>query len=180
MPARVLLFALDELRRRHPAAPRDGRDPRLDGAPFRAFRRRLLAAAARAAAGPAALSMWWEGTWNGYALAVACEPASALAGLDPEGACPLEGERLGAPRPDARPLARVAPGRARVAREPDGAWFEAPFGAPAGHSGAPGIRRAGGGRARPAVSAPASRGSGRSPRARTPPSRGRRRTPRPS
>ena len=144
MPARILLFSLDELRRLHaPAAGGAQDDLRLEGAPFRSFRDRLLRAAARAATGPATLWMWWEGTYNGYSLAVACEPVEALARLDPTEACPLEDERVAPMRAEGRPLARVAPGRAEVAREPDGTSWEAPFGAPAGHSGAPGIRRVG-------------------------------------
>jgi hypothetical protein len=139
--ARVLLFSLDDLRARHGALVPAGADPRSDTAPFRAFRAALLDLAASAAAGPCALSMWWEGTYNGYALAVAAEPAAALAALDPSPACPLDGERIAAPRPDAYPLARVEPGRAEVARGPDGEAFEAPFGAPTGHFGAPGMRR---------------------------------------
>jgi len=144
VPARILLFSLDELRRLHaPAAGGAQDDLRLEGAPFRSFRDRLLRAAARAATGPATLWMWWEGTYNGYSLAVACEPVEALARLDPTEACPLEDERVAPMRAEGRPLARVAPGRAEVAREPDGASWEAPFGAPAGHFGAPGIRRVG-------------------------------------
>jgi hypothetical protein len=141
--ARILLFALDELRRRHGGAATPGVDPRHDGAPFRAFRDALLAEAARAASGPAVLSMWWEGSFDAYSLAVACEPASALAGLDPGPACALEDERVAPPRPDGYPLARIAPGCAEVAREPDGSTYEAPFGAPTGHFGAPGVRRTG-------------------------------------
>jgi hypothetical protein len=141
--ARILLFALDELRRRHGGAATPGVDPRHDGAPFRAFRDALLAEAARAASAPAVLSMWWEGSFDAYSLAVACEPASALAGLDPAPACALEDERVAPPRPDGYPLARIAPGCAEVAREPDGSTYEAPFGAPTGHFGAPGVRRTG-------------------------------------
>ena len=155
MPARVILFHLDELRRRFGALVPEGADPRADTAPFRAFRERLLAEAARAAREPARLSMWWEGSYNGYCLAVAAEPAEALRDLDPERVCPLEDERLeagaghpGAPHapvarapPDRYPLGEVAPGRAEVARDPDGTSFEAPFGTAAGHFGAPGMRR---------------------------------------
>ena len=155
MAARVVLFHLDELRRRFGALVPRGVDPRGDAAPFRAFRERLLAEAARAARAPARLSMWWEGSYNGYCLAVATEPAEALAGLDPERACPLEDERLergaadrgGPDRPvpgpgrERYPLAEIAPGRAEVARDPDGTSYEAPFGAAAGHFGAPGMRR---------------------------------------
>jgi len=141
--ARILLFALDELRRRHAGAATPGKDPRHDGAPFRAFRDALLAEAARAASAPAVLTMWWEGSFDAYSLAVSCEPASALAALDPAPACALEEERVAPPRADGYPLGRVAPGRADVARDPDGSSFEAPFGAPTGHFGAPGVRRIG-------------------------------------
>ncbi len=153
MPARVLLFHLDELRRRFGALVPEGADPRADSAPFRAFRDRLLAEAARAARGPASLSMWWEGSYNGYCLAVAAEPAESLRDLDAGRVCPPEDERLdgdgpGAPHapiarapPDRYPLGEVAPGRAEVARDPDGTSYEAPFGAATGHFGAPGMRR---------------------------------------
>jgi hypothetical protein len=139
--ARILLFALDDLRRRYGHLVREGGDPRHDAAPFRAFRERLLADAAAAARAPARLSMWWEGTYNGYCLAVACDPPEALAALDPGEACPVEAERLAPPREDGYPLAEVGPGGATVARDREGATFEAPFGAPAGHFGAPGMRR---------------------------------------
>jgi hypothetical protein len=139
--ARVLLFALDELRRRHGGSATPGVDPRHDGAPFRTFREALLAAAARAATGPAELTMWWEGSFDASYLAVACEPASALAGLDPSSACPVDEERVAPPRADGYPLARVAPGHAELARDADGYGYEAPFGAPTGHFGAPGVRR---------------------------------------
>jgi hypothetical protein len=141
--ARILLFALDELRRRHAGAATPGVDPRHDVGPFRAFRGALLAEAARAATAPAVLRMWWEGSFDAYSLAVSCEPADALAALDPSPACPLEEERVAPPRADGYPLARVAPGRAEVARDPDGSTCEAPFGAPTGHFGAPGVRRIG-------------------------------------
>ena len=141
--ARILLFALDELRRRHGATATPGLDPRHDVAPFRSFRAALLAEAARAATGPAELRMWWEGSFDAYALAVSCEPAGALAGLDPSGACVLDEERVAPPRPDGYPLARVEPGRAEVARDEGGGTYEAPFGAPTGHFGAPGMRRMG-------------------------------------
>jgi len=139
--ARILLFSLDDLRRVHGRLLPPGADPRVDTAPFRAFRRALLAAAARAATGRSELSMWWEGTYNGYALAVAIEPPEALGALDPEAACPLDGERVAPPRADRYPLADVEPGRAAVAQDRDGATFEAPFGAATGHFGAPGMRR---------------------------------------
>ena len=141
--ARILLFALDELRRRHGDATTPGLDPRHDVAPFRAFRAALLAEAARAATGPAELRMWWEGSFDAYSLAVSCEPAGALAGLDPSPACVLDEERVAPPRPDGYPLARVEPGRAEVARDEGGGTYEAPFGAPTGHFGAPGMRRMG-------------------------------------
>ncbi len=139
--ARVLLFSLDELRRRHGHHTPPDADPRHDLAAFRAFREALLGEAARAATAPATLTWWWEGTYNGYCLAVACEPAGPLASLDPSAACPLEDERLAPAHADGYPLALVAPGRAEVARDPEGATFEAPFGAPTGHFGAPGARR---------------------------------------
>jgi hypothetical protein len=141
--ARILLFALDELRRRHGAAATPGLDPRNDVAPFRAFRAALLSEAARAATGPAELRMWWEGSFDAYSLAVSCEPAGALPGLDPSRACVLDEERVAPPRADGYPLARVEPGRAEVARDEGGGTYEAPFGAPTGHFGAPGIRRMG-------------------------------------
>ncbi len=141
MSARILLFSLDELRLRYGALVPAGADPRHDTAPFRAFRGALLAEAARAASAPADLSMWWEGSFNGYCLAVACTPADALAALSPGLACTLEEERLAAPRADGYPLGRAVPGRAEVARDPEGAAFEAPFGASTGHFGAPGVRR---------------------------------------
>ena len=155
MTARVLLFHLDELRRRFGALVPEGADPRTDAAPFRAFRDRLLAEAARAARAPASLSMWWEGSYNGYCLAVAAEPAEALPGLDAERVCAVEDERLepgpgSGPAPNGSvasarredyPLGEVAPGRAEVARDPDGTSYEAPFGAATGHFGAPGMRR---------------------------------------
>jgi hypothetical protein len=139
--ARILLFALDDLRARYADRATPGADPRTDTAPFRAFRATLLDLAAGAATAPARLTMWWEGTYNGYALAVAAEPAEALADLDPSAACPADAERLARPRPDPYPLARVEPGRAEVAGGPDGETFEAPFGEATGHFGAPGIRR---------------------------------------
>ena len=141
--ARILLFALDELRRRHGAAATPGLDPRHDVAPFRAFRDALLSEAARAATGPAELRMWWEGSFDAYSLAVSCEPAAALSALDPSRACVPDEERVAPPRPDGYPLARVEPGRAEVARDEGGGTYEAPFGAPTGHFGAPGMRRMG-------------------------------------
>ena len=141
MTARVLLFSLEDLRAHHSDAAAPGADPRHDTAPFRRFRATLLALLARAAVAPAELSMWWEGTYNGYALAVAIEPAEAVPDLDASAACPMDGERVAPPRADRYPLARVEPGRAELARTPDGATWEAPFGAATGHFGAPGMRR---------------------------------------
>lgn len=138
--ARILLFALDDLRARHGGCVPAGADPRHDTSPFRAFRAELLALAARAASGPAELSFWWEGTYNGYALAVAIVPPDALAGLEPEAACPLDDERVATARADRYPLAFVQPGNTEVARDADGAAWEAPFGAATGHFGAPGVR----------------------------------------
>jgi hypothetical protein len=139
--SRILLFALDELRARYADRGTPGADPRADTAPFRAFRAALLDLAAGAATAPADLSMWWEGTYNGYVLAVAMAPVDAVAALDPGAACPPDGERVAPPRADRYPLAHVEPGRAEVARDADGASFEAPFGAATGHFGAPGMRR---------------------------------------
>lgn len=141
--AHVLAFALDELRARFAAAGTPGADPRHDTAPFRAFRAALLAELAAAARADAELTMWWEGGYNGYALAVAVEPPQAVPGLEAAAgrACPVDASRLAPPRRDRYRLARIGPGRAAVAREDDGAVVEAPFGAPAGHFGAPGMRR---------------------------------------
>ena len=139
--ARTFLFALEELRRRYGHLTPAGADPRRDATAFRAFRAALLAGAAAAARGPAALSMWWEGTYNGYALAVAVEPPGALEGFDPSPACACDGERVAPQRADRYPLARLGPGAAEVAREEDGCAWEAPFGAATGHFGAPGMRR---------------------------------------
>ncbi len=139
-PARILLFSLDDLRERWgPLARRDG-DPRSDTSAFRRFRTTILALAARAAEGPCDLSMWWEGTYNGYFLAVSIEPPGALRALDPRPACPVDDERVAPPRADRYPLADVEPGRAEVARAPDGGTWEAPFGEATGHFGAPGMR----------------------------------------
>lgn len=142
MAERILLFALEELRIRYGHLVPEGVDPRHDTAAFRAFRGALLQEMARTAAAPAELSMWWEGTYNGYFLAVSVAPPDALGpGFDPDAACPADGERIGAARTDGCPLASVAPGRADVARDAEGATYEAPFGAPTGHFGAPGMRR---------------------------------------
>ncbi|HEX9306359.1 MAG TPA: hypothetical protein VF894_02635 [Anaeromyxobacter sp.] len=139
--ARILLFALDDLRARYSGRAPPGADPRSDTAPFRAFRAALLDLAARCAAEPCELAMWWEGSFNGYALAVAAEPPEALAALDPSSACPTEAMRVAPPRAQSYPLARLVPGRAEIARGPGGETFEAPFGEPTGHFGAPGMRR---------------------------------------
>ncbi len=141
MPARILLFALEDLRERYGASTPAGADPRHDTSAFRAFRGELLRACAAAACAPLSLSMWWEGTYNGYALAVAAEPPQALGEIDLSAVCPVDAERIAAPRGDRYPLARVAPGAAGPAPAEGGGLWEAPFGAPAGHFGAPGMRR---------------------------------------
>jgi hypothetical protein len=141
VPARVLLFALEDLRRGFGRLVPPGADPRHDTAPFRAFRRALLDAAAGAAVGPAALTFWWEGSYNGYRLALAVAPPEAIPGAFAEAACPVDEERLALPRQDGYPLAAVAPGAWTLARDEHGAAYEAPFGAPTGHFGAPGVRR---------------------------------------
>jgi hypothetical protein len=141
VPARILLFALEDLRARFGAALPPGGDPLHDGGPFRAFRAALLDAGAAATRSPARAWMWWEGTYNGYALAVAVEPPGALSGGDLAAACPVDAERVAEPRSGRYPLARLAPGEAAPWRDEDGCLWEAPFGAPAGHFGAPGMRR---------------------------------------
>ena len=138
--ARILLFSLDDLRDRYAEFAPAGSDPRADITPFRHFRTALLALAARAADDRCDLSMWWEGTYNGYALAIAIEPPGPLLAFDPRPACPLEAERVAPPRADRYPLAHVEPGRAEVARDPEGGTWEAPFGEATGHFGAPGMR----------------------------------------
>ena len=142
-PALVLAFALDDLRATFAGASAPGGDPRHDTAPFRAFRAALLDAAARRATAPARLSFWWEGTFNGYALAVAVEPAGAVPDLESAfgAVCPVESMRVATPRETRYALATVTPGRAEVARDAEGNAHEAPFGAPTGHFGAPGVRR---------------------------------------
>lgn len=139
-PARIHLFALEDLRERFGGATPPGADPRHDTSAFRAFRAALLDTCAAAARAPVSLSMWWEGTYNGYALAVAAEPPEALGEADLSAVCPVDAVRLAAPRADRRPLGRAAPGYAEPAPAEGGAW-EAPFGAPGGHFGAPGMRR---------------------------------------
>jgi hypothetical protein len=143
MSAHIVLFALDDLRARYAALVPEGADPRHDTSPFRAFRAALLAALADAARADAELSMWWEGGYNGYALAVAVDPPEAVADLEDVAAraCPVDAARLAPARRDRYPLARVGPGRFEVARDEAGAAVEAPFGAPTGHFGAPGMRR---------------------------------------
>jgi hypothetical protein len=139
----VLLFALEDLRARYVSAGAGEGDPRHDTAPFRAFRAALLDALSSAARAPATLGMWWEGGYNGYALAVSIDPGDAVPDAEAAAsrACPVDGVRDGAARREPYPLAAVAPGRAEVARDRDGAAMEAPFGAPTGHFGAPGMRR---------------------------------------
>jgi hypothetical protein len=140
VPARILLFSLDDLRRVFGDHLPRGADPRADTTAFRAFRAALLDAAASGASEPCDLWMWWEGTFNGYALAVSVAPPGALTGLRLDGVCPLEAERVAPPRPDRYPLAHVEPGRAAVARDREGGTWEAPFGEATGHFGAPGMR----------------------------------------
>jgi hypothetical protein len=140
---RIVLFALDELRARYAALVPPGADPRHDTTPFRAFRAALLPALATAARTSAELTMWWEGGFDGYALALAVEPAEAIPHLEQIAtvACTTDTARLAPPRRDRYPLARVSPGRWELARDEDGAAIEAPFGSPTGHFGAPGMRR---------------------------------------
>jgi len=139
--ARIYVFALEDLRQRFGGVTPAGADPRHDTAAFRAFRAALLEATAAAARAPISLSMWWEGTYNGYGLAVAAEPAGALVDLDLSPVCPVEAERVASPRADRYPLGLAEPGRSRLALAQGGGHWEAPFGAPAGHFGAPGMRR---------------------------------------
>jgi hypothetical protein len=143
MAAAIVLFALDELRARYGALVPRGADPRHDTTPFRAFRAALLDALAADARSEAALTVWWEGGFDGYALAVAVEPADAIPEIERVAAraCPVDATRLAPPRHDRYPLARVAAGSWEVARDVDGASVEAPFGSPTGHFGAPGMRR---------------------------------------
>ena len=141
MPARIFLFALEDLRARFGAALPPGADPLHHTGPFRAFRDALLGACAAAVRAPAEASMWWEGTYNGYALAVAVLPPGALLGPDLAAVCPVEGERIAEPRSGRYPLARLAPGEAEPWRDEEGCLWEAPLGAPTGHFGAPGMRR---------------------------------------
>ncbi|HUK66509.1 MAG TPA: hypothetical protein VLV17_06740 [Anaeromyxobacteraceae bacterium] len=143
MTAHILLFALEDLRERYGAGLPTEADPRQDTTPFRTFRAALLEALASEAKREAEVSMWWEGSYNGYALAVAVDPGEAIHDLESaaERACPVEAARLANPRRARYRLGRVWPGRAEVSREDDGAVVEAPFGAGGGHFGAPGMRR---------------------------------------
>lgn len=146
MTARILLFDLDDLRHAFGRLVPRGADPRHDTTPFRAFRGALLQAAASAAARPCDLEAWWEGTFNGYRLAVGVTPPEALPGLDAAallgaGLPAPDDERVAPPPPARYPLAHVEPGRATVARDADGTTHEAPFGAATGHFGAPGMRK---------------------------------------
>jgi len=141
--ARIVLFALDELRARYGALATPGSDARQDTAPFRSFRAALLASLAAHARREGALSMWWEGGFDGYALAVAIEPSDAVAAPEAAAAaaCAVDASRVAPPRRDRYPLARIAPGRWDLAHDEDGALVEPPFGAATGHFGAPGMRR---------------------------------------
>ena len=141
MPARILLFSLDELRRRYGHLVPAGADPRADTTPFRAFRAALLEAARRGATEPCDLSFWWEGTFNGYSLAVGVRPPEALCRLDLRPVCQLEDERVAPPPPVRWSLAVVLPGHVELARNEDGSLDETPLGAATGHFGAPGVRR---------------------------------------
>jgi hypothetical protein len=71
------------------------------------------------------------------------EPPEAIPGIADALAelCPVESMRVATPRETRYALATVSPGRAEVARDEEGNAFEAPFGAPTGHFGAPGVRR---------------------------------------
>ncbi len=141
--AAIVLFALDELRARYGHATPAGADPRLDTAPFRAFRAALLDATSRTARASADVTMWWEGGFDGYSLAVALEPADAVPDLEQAAAaaCSVDAFRVAPPRRDRYPLARLEPGRWDLERDANGATVEAPFGAATGHFGAPGMRR---------------------------------------
>jgi hypothetical protein len=141
--ALVLLFSLEDLRERYGGLVPQGADARHDTAPFRAFRAALLDALAARARAPAELGMWWEGGYNGYALAVAIDPHDAVPGAEEAAAraCPIDAVRIARARRERYPLGRVSPGVAAVARGEDGAAVEAPFGSATGHFGAPGMRR---------------------------------------
>jgi hypothetical protein len=139
----VLLFALDELRSRYGHCTPAGVDARQDTTAFRVFRATLLDALAAVAIAPAELSMWWEGGFDGYSLAVAIDPADAV----PDGeaaaaiACSVDDSRVGLAWPDRYLLAHIQDRTWNVARDDEGAAAEAPFGAATGHFGAPGMRR---------------------------------------
>ena len=141
--ALVLLFALEELRSTFGYRGAPGADPRGDAGPFRAFREAILGAASGCARGEVRLGVWWEGTFNGYALALQAVPAAALSGLGEAARrlCPVEVVRRTAPRAEALPLALVAPGAWRLLRDEQGCLVELPFGAATGHFGAPGVIR---------------------------------------
>jgi hypothetical protein len=138
--AHVFLFHLDDLRSRYGAAVPEEHHRGSDTASFLTFRSRLLAELAPCVQRQAELSAWWEGTYNGYHLAVAVSPASALStAFDPESICPLEAERV-APLPrNGYPLARLAPGGWELAQGAAGETYAFPFGAATGHFGAPGV-----------------------------------------
>ncbi len=141
--AQIVLFALDELRARYGQLARPDTDPRVDTAPFRGFRAALLDVLAKSARGAADVTMWWEGGFDGYSLALAIEPADAVPDIERTvaTACPLDAARVAPPRRDRYPLAHIAPGAWDLAHDDGGAVVEAPFGAPTGHFGAPGMRR---------------------------------------
>ncbi len=141
--AAIVLFALDELRARYGGVTPAGADPRLDTAPFRAFRTALLAAISTNARASAEVTMWWEGGFDGYSLALAVEPADAVPDLEQAAAvaCTVDAFRIAPPRRDRYPLARLTPGRWDLVPDGNGATVEAPFGAPTGHFGALGMRR---------------------------------------
>lgn len=137
--ARIFLFPLDALRSQYPAAG-EGRGPGSDTGPFLAFRSRLLAELSPCVQTPAELSAWWEGTYNGYHLAVAVSPPGALSGaFEPESICPLEAERIAPVPRNGYPLARLEPGGWTLAGGEAGETYEFPFGVAAGHFGAPGV-----------------------------------------
>jgi hypothetical protein len=137
---RVFLFHLDALRSRYGVAVPEGHHRGGDTASFLAFRGRLLAELAPCVLTPAELSAWWEGTYNGYHLAVAISPPSALsAAFDPELICALEAERVAPVPRNGYPLARLAPGGWELAQGVAGETVAFPFGAATGHFGAPGV-----------------------------------------
>lgn len=139
----ILLFALDELRARYGHLTPPGSDARHDTAAFRAFRTALLGALAPAAQRSAQLSMWWEGGFNGYALAVAIDPHDAVPGCEEVAAraARVEESRVDLPRRDSYPMARLTPAAWEIARDDKGWSVEAPFGSATGHFGAPGMKK---------------------------------------